>query len=233
MNARRYFRPVLAGLTAILLTRALYAVFLEAPREKTMGEVQRIFYFHVPSAWVALLAFFICFLASIIYLATRAPRWDWAAVSAAEIGVVFTSVVLVTGPIWARPVWGIWWTWDARLTSTLVMFLIYIGYLLLRDYTADPRRRANLAAVFGIIAFVDAPIVYMSIRWWRTQHPQPVIAGGAGSGLDPAMWRVFLMALAAMLALFALLFATRFNLERQRAELESLRQRARRLGSEE
>ena len=233
MNARRYFIPAMAVLTALLLVRALHAVFLEAPREKTMGDVQRIFYFHAPSAWVALLAFFICFVASIAYLATRSPRWDWAAVSAAEIGVVFTTVVLVTGPIWGRPVWGIWWTWDARLTSTLVMFLIYIGYLLLRDYVTDPTRRANLAAVFGVIAFVDVPIVYMSIRWWRTQHPQPVIAGGPGSGLDPAMWRVVLMALAALLSLFVLLFATRYRLEQQRAELESLRQRARRLSQED
>ena len=232
MNARRYFLPAWGVLTAILLVRALHAVFLEAPREKTMGDVQRIFYFHVPSAWMALLGFFICFLASLFYLATRKPRWDWAAVSAAEVGVVFTSVVLVTGPIWARPVWGIWWTWDARLTSTLVMFLIYVGYLLLRDYVIDPTRRANLAAVFGIMGFVDAPIVYMSIRWWRTQHPQPVIAGGPGSGLDPRMWHVFLMSLAAMLALFVLLLTTRYGLERQRAELDSLRQRARRSGAE-
>src|SRR5205807_9887459 len=131
------------------------------------------------------------------YLLRRAPKWDWLAVSSAEVGVAVFTVVLVTGPIWAKPVWGIWWTWDARLTSTFVLWVLYLSYLLLRTLVTDAERRAVVSAVFGIFAFLDVPLVYMSIRWWRTQHPQPVIAGGSGSGLDPQMWRVFLTCWAA------------------------------------
>ncbi|HEY4682964.1 MAG TPA: cytochrome c biogenesis protein CcsA [Candidatus Acidoferrales bacterium] len=213
---------LLPAITAALLLIAFYVVFLEVPTERTMGVIQRIFYVHVPSAWISFFAFFVVFVSSLAYLATGQARWDWAAVSAAEIGLVYCSIVLTTGPLWAKPVWGIWWTWDARLTSTLVLFMIYVAYLLLRNAVSDPSRRANLAAAVGIIGFLDVPIVYMSIRWWRTQHPQPVIAGGAGSGLDPEMWRGFLWCLAAFLSLFAWYFRERYRMERMRAELESL-----------
>jgi heme exporter protein C len=128
----------------------------------------------------------------------------------------------VTGPIWAKPVWGIWWTWDARLTTTFVLWLLYVSYLLLRTLVSDAERRAIVSAVFGIFAFLDVPLVYMSIRLWRTQHPQPVIAGGTGSGLDPQMWRVFLICWAALLALMVLLLRQRYRLEALRHEVEEL-----------
>ncbi|MFQ5927243.1 MAG: cytochrome c biogenesis protein CcsA, partial [Terriglobia bacterium] len=145
------------------------------------------------------------------------------AVSAAEVGIVFIAAVLISGPLWAKPVWGTWWTWDARLTTTLILFLIYLAYLLLRYYTIEATRQATLAAVFGIIGFVDVPIVYMATRWWRTQHPQPVIFGGSGSGLDPRMWYGLLVAFAAMVAVGALLFSQRYRLEESRYELNVLR----------
>ncbi len=204
---------------AVLIGVAGYAALFLAPTERTMGLIQRIFYFHVPSAWTGFVAFFIVFLASIAYLLKRAPKWDWLAVSAAEIGVAFFTVVLTTGPIWAKPVWGIWWTWDARLTSTFVLWVLYVSYLLLRTLIADPERRAVVSAVFSIFAFLDVPLVYMSIRWWRTQHPQPVIAGGASSGLDPQMWRVFMTCWAALLGLLVLLLRERYNLEALRHEV--------------
>ncbi len=159
------------------------AMFI-APTEATMGDVQRIFYYHLPSAWVAFLLFFVNFLASVWYLIRRNAGADALALAAAEVGVSFCTIVLLTGPIWARPVWGIWWTWDARLTSTLVLWLIYVSYLVLRHY-ATGGQVPVLAAALGIFGFVDVPIVYMAIRWFRTQHPQPVIGGGEGSGLAP------------------------------------------------
>jgi len=222
MAARNSSAIVSTMAAAVLMAAAGYAIFFVAPQESTMGEIQRIFYFHVTSAWTGFLAFFVVFIANIAYLAGRKPKWDWLGVSSAEVGLMFTTVVLVTGPIWAKPVWGIWWTWDARLTSTFVLWLMYIAYLVLRNLLVDAERRATISAVFGIFAFLDVPIVYMSIRWWRTQHPQPVIGGGEGSGLDPAMWRVFLMALAAMIGLMTVLVRQRYRLEELRHQAQEL-----------
>src|SRR6266849_4039477 len=209
-------------IVAALIGIAGYAALFLAPTERTMGLIQRIFYFHVPSAWAGFVAFFITFIASVAYLLRRAPKWDWLAVSSAEVGVAFFTVVLVTGPIWAKPVWGIWWTWDARLTSTFVLWVLYLSYLLLRTLVTDAERRAVVSAVFGIFAFLDVPLVYMSIRWWRTQHPQPVIAGGSGSGLDPQMWRVFLTCWAALLGVLIVLLRQRYQLESLRHTVEEM-----------
>ena len=210
---------IFAVVTFLLLSYGLYQGMWAAPREATMGEIQRIFYYHVPSAWTAFILFFINFFASIVYLIWRSNKADIIALVTAEVGVVFCTVVLVTGPIWARPVWGIWWTWDARLTTTLVLWLIYVSYLLLRRYSTG-QATPTLAAALAIFGFLDVPIVYMSIRWWRTQHPQPVIAGGQGSGLDPRMWAAVLWNWAAFMALAALLIWVRYRLERARQDLD-------------
>lgn len=204
---------------AALIGVAGYAALFLAPTERTMGLIQRIFYFHVPSAWTGFVAFFLVFVASIAYLLRRRPQWDWLAVSAAEVGVAYFTAVLVTGPIWAKPVWGIWWTWDARLTSTFILWVLYVSYLLLRTLVSDPGRRATIAAVFGIFAFLDVPLVYLSIWFWRTQHPQPVIGGG---GLDARMWRVFLICWAALLGLMVLLIRQRYRLEALRHEVQEM-----------
>ena len=213
----------LAIATGAALVATMYGAFLFAPTERTMGDIQRIFYIHVPSAWTAFAAFFVVFVASVAYLFTKNFRWDRIALACAEIGTVFCTVVLITGPIWAKPVWGIWWTWDARLTSTLVLWLIYLSYLLLRDFLEEPARRATLAAVFGIFGFVDVPIVFFAIRLWRTQHPQPVIMGGEGSGLDPAMYQVLLLSWVAFSILFVFLAVVRVRLERSREQVRELR----------
>jgi heme exporter protein C len=210
-------------ITLVWILVALYLIFYYAPQEATMGEVQRIFYAHVPSAWTAFLAYFMVFLGSIAYLWKRTRIADDLAYSSAEVGFIFCTCVLVTGPLWAKPAWGIWWTWDARLTSTFVLWLLFISYLMLRSYVLNPGRAAVLGAVVGILGFVDVPIVYMSIRWWRTQHPQPVIAGGEGSGLDPKMWITLLVSWGACLCLFAYLVRQRLWLAEARRELTLMR----------
>src|SRR5436853_2286081 len=171
---------ILVFLVVAFLGYAAYQALVIAPTEQTMGNVQRIFYYHVPSAWTAFLLFSINFIASVTYLIRRNPSADAIALVSAEVGVVFCTVVLVTGPIWARPVWGIWWTWDVRLTTTLVLWLIYISYLVLRRFAAGGQTQV-VAAVLGVFGFIDVPLVYLSIRFFRTQHPQPVIAAGQGS----------------------------------------------------
>ena len=217
--------PIFAIATLGLLSYALYQALVVAPTEVTMGNVQRIFYYHLPSAWVAFAMFFVNFLASIWYLAKRTAGSDALALASAEVGVVFCTIVLLTGPIWARPVWGIWWTWDARLTSTLVLWLIYVAYLMLRRF-ASGGQTPVLAAALAIFGFVDVPIVYLSIRFFRTQHPQPVIGGGPGSGLDPRMWTAVLWNLAAFAAYGSLLVWTRYRMamvERQVEEAHAQR----------
>jgi heme exporter protein C len=220
-------KRVILGVVAILLViAAAYASFYVAPEERTMGVLQRIFYFHVASAWAGMDAFFLCFIANLLYVWKRVQKYDWLGVSSAEVGLVLTTVVLITGPIWAKPAWGIYWTWDARLTSTFVLWLLYVSYLLLRTLIEEPERRALLSALFGIFAFIDVPLVFFSIRWWRTQHPAPVIMGGPGSGLDPTMNKVFLFSVLAMHVLAAFLIVERYMLEKMRSEVDILRREA-------
>src|SRR5215472_12457705 len=265
--------PLLGVLTAALLTYALYAALEIAPREATMGDVQRIFYYHVPSAWTAFLLFFLNFVASVQYLvrphpmADRLARWvavaigvgscvgafvvplpegvepgavattglaitgiyllvrkcfsleatDALAVTTAEVGVVFCTVVLVTGPLWARPVWGIWWTWDVRLTSTLVLWLIYVSYLMLRRFSSSGQT-AILAAALAVFGALDVPLVYFSIWIFRTQHPQPVIGGGGS--IDPRMLRVLLINWLAFLCFAFLVCWSRYRLEMVKREVD-------------
>ncbi len=202
---------------------ALYMAFLYAPTERTMGDVQRIFYFHVPSAWVSFIAFGVVAVASIFFLVTGKSRWDRLAYSSAEVGILFLTLVLITGPLWAKPVWGVYWTWDARLTTSFILWLIYIAYLMLRNYVSDPERGARFAAVFGIVGFVDVPIVYFSIRWWRTLHPSAVVVGGEGSGLAPAMLQTLLTGVAAFTLLFITLLIFRYKNALLHDELEHLK----------
>src|SRR5258707_7593308 len=220
-------KRVLLGAAAVLLVIvAAYASFFVAPKERTMVVLQRIFNFHVSCAWAGLTAFSIGFLSNLLYVWKRKGKYDWLGVSCAEVGVAFTTVVLISGPIWAKPAWGIYWTWDARLTSTFILWLLYISYLLLRTLVEEADRRALLSALFGIFAFIDVPIVFGAIRWWRTQHPAPVIMGGANSGLDPAMRPTFWLAVVAMHVFMAFLIAERYGLEKMRGEVEVLRQEA-------
>ena len=205
---------------------SLFLIFFVAREAEAAmgGQLQRIFYFHVPAAWAAYLAFGIVFIGSIAYLRTDSRRWDLLAHSAAELGVVFTSLVLVTGPIWAHPVWGTWWQWDARLTSTLVMWLTYLGYLMLRGLSEDPSKTGRLAAVVGIIGFVNVPIVHFSVQWWRTLHPSgPTVADmERSSGLGSPELIAFFASLIAFTLLFAWLMAARVRLGRLADRIDQL-----------
>ena len=206
---KRFF-PMLAVLTGMLLSYALYEALRVAPTEQTMGDVQRIFYYHVPSAWTAFILFTVNFVASIMYLIWRNAKADMLALATAEVGVVFCTVVLVTGPIWARPVWGIWWTWDLRLTLTLVLWLIYVSYLVLRRFSSSGQTPL-LAAVLAVFGALDVPLVYFSIWFFRTQHPQPVIGGGGS--IDPRMLHVLLINWAAFSCFATLVCWSRYRLE--------------------
>jgi heme exporter protein C len=218
----------IAAWAAIALSLA--AAFFVARRAQAAmgGDLQRIFYFHVPAAWIAYLAFAVVFAGSVAFLRTRARRWDLVAHASAEIGVVFTTIVLVTGPIWARPVWGTWWQWDARLTSTLVLWLGYVGYLLLRALTPEPERARRLAAVVGIVSFVDVPIVHFSVYWWRTLHPQgPTVADPSrSSGLGGPELIAFFVALGAFTLLYAWLLGARVRVGKLADEVDDLETRS-------
>ncbi|GAB6876112.1 cytochrome c biogenesis protein [Thermaerobacter litoralis] len=194
------------------LVGALYMAFLYAPPERVMGNVQRIFYFHVATAWVAFLAFALVFAASIAYLRRGLRRWDRLAEAAAELGVLFTTITLIMGSLWARAVWGVWWTWDPKLTTTLILWFLYAGYLLIRAAVDDPAARGRYAAVLGIAGFLNVPIVYMSSVWWTSIHP--VLRDGAEMNLDPAMRLALQAAVGAFTLFFFLLLNQRLRLAR-------------------
>src|SRR5215467_15312589 len=207
----------------IVMIFAILLVFIYAPNEQMQGIVQKIFYFHVSSSVTAFSAFFLVFVASIMYLWKHAEWWDAVALSAAEIGVVFCTLVLITGPLWGRPIWGTWWSWDPTLTLTLVLWLIYVAYLMLRIETHDPQR-ARFAAILGIIGFVDVPLIRWSVEKWRTLHPKPVLMQEGGTtGLTSAMLLTFMVCLGAFLLLFFYFLRERVGVARNRHALEVLR----------
>ncbi len=208
-------------LTYVLMLLALYTIFIYAPVEKTMGVIQKIFYIHVPSAFLAYLAFFITFIASIIYLYRRDPKWDTVAHCAVETGVIFCTIVLITGPIWARPIWNVWWTWDPRLTTTLILWFTYVAYLMLRRSVKE-NRRANLAAVFGIIGFINVPITFFSIRLWRTIHP--VVITSRGLNMSGPMKFSLIITFIAFCFLFFALLISRIRLERLKMNIEEIKE---------
>ncbi len=208
-------------LTYVLMLVALYTIFIYAPVEKTMGVIQKIFYIHVPSAFLAYLAFFITFIASIIYLYRKDPKWDTVAHCAVETGVIFCTIVLITGPIWARPIWNVWWTWDPRLTTTLILWFTYVAYLMLRRSVKE-NRRANLAAVFGIIGFINVPITFFSIRLWRTIHP--VVITSRGLNMSGPMKFSLIITFIAFCFLFFALLISRIRLERLKMNIEEIKE---------
>jgi len=226
MKQNHILRQLLLGLSFILFVVSLYLIFIYVPTEKTMGIIQRIFYFHVPVAWVAFLAFFIVFIGSIMYLWKRQSKWDIIASSSAEIGVVFTTLVLITGSIWAKPIWGVWWVWEPRLTTALILWFIYAAYLLVRSYASDESRGARFAAVVGIIGFIDVPIVALAITLWGTQHPGPVIFEG---GLAPPMLLTLLISIFAFTTLYALLLIQRASIKKNEGEIKRMKDQYHRL----
>lgn len=209
---------------AWLVLANLAVMLLVLPDEAEQGAIYRIIFFHVPAAWSAFLGFLVAAVASVAYLVKRNLWFDALAVSVTEVGLAFAVVNLVTGMIWGRIIWGIWWTWDARLTSMLVCALLYAGYLMLRRAVEEPAQRAKFSAVFSIFAFIDVPIVWFSIQWWRTQHPQPVFRGGGS--MDPAMYKMMFANWIPLLLLFVVLSIVRLRQERARGEIDALRREA-------
>ena len=214
---------VLAIAVAGLLTRDIL-IMVGLPPEKAQGAIFKIIFFHVPVAATAMTACGVALIASALFLLTKNFFFDALAVSVTEVGLAFLAANLITGSIWGRNQWGIWWAWDARLTSALVCWILYASYLMLRRAIDEPTQRATFSAVFSIFCFIDVPIVIFSIKWWRTQHPQPVFWGGGS--FPPDWWPIFLWQLLAMLLLGAMLTIIRLRDEESQREIESMRRMA-------
>jgi heme exporter protein C len=198
----------------------LWMVFFWVPTEINQGVVQRIFYMHVPAAWVAFMAFGIVAFASAVYLWLGDERADMAAVAAAEGGMVFTAIVLITGPLWGKIAWGTYWTWEPRLTLTLLLWFIYMGYFMVRAATENPEKGKRFAAVVGIVGALDIPLIHVSVLWFRSLHPQPVVMKAEGPTLHPDMLTTLLMGFLAFTVLFVGLMILRYGLERAQRELQ-------------
>ncbi|MDA0264219.1 MAG: cytochrome c biogenesis protein [Chloroflexi bacterium] len=224
-------KTVMAAITGVMMVINLYLIFMVAPTDSVLGHVQRVFYFHVPIAIMSFLAFFVVFAGSVMYLITRSPKWDAVAHAAAEVGVVLVTLALITGIIWARPVWNTWWTWEPRLTTTLILWLIYVAYLMVRSYAPTQSKGAIYAAVMGIVGFVDVPIVYYSVVWWRSIHPSPVVGPFAqADALDGTMALVLLYSFITFVFFFVYMVMERMSLRSMEEALGRIRFTLRRSG---
>jgi heme exporter protein C len=217
---------VLTVMAALGIFGAAYMALVVAPAavgltpDETMA--QRIIYFHVPSAWLSMLAFGVTLVGSIGYLVSSRRRWDALALSSAEIGITFTLAAMASGSVWAKPAWNTWWTWDPRLTTYTIVFLLYVSYFMLRSAMDDPARRARFAGVYGVFAFLSVPITFFSIRWWRTIHP--VLFDTKNFGLSSGMRPVFFYCLAAFTLFYVMLLMYRLRLEETREQVEALKE---------
>ena len=209
----------LGVLCAIGFPLGLYMVFHVAPMQDQLYFNQKIFYFHVPSAYAMYIGFAVSAVGSALYLIKRDPKWDAVGVAGAEVGSLFCLIVLLTGPLWARKAWGVWWTWDPRLTTTAIMLMIYVGYLVVRSFAEDPEKRARWSAIIGIVGFVDVPIVYLSVLWWRTLHQPP----SSPRSMAGEFVYVLLLNVAAFTFLFIYLMMRRYRLAVAERHVEELR----------
>lgn len=214
-------RQILGVLSLVAILIALYFALVYAPTESTMGPIQRIFYFHVPQGILSYTCALFVGFGCLMFLVKNDLKWDRLAYCSAELGVLFSTTSMVTGMIWAKPVWGAWWVFDARLTAQLVLALLFVSYFMLRAYLPEREKKARLSTVFGFLAMLDVPINYFSIWLWTTQHPQPVIGGG---GMDPQMRTAFLMSITAFGLLYAYLLTHRLAIAKLEDEVEYLEQ---------
>jgi len=221
---------ILFGGTVVSMLIALYLIFIYAAEEQTMGAAQKIFYFHVSSAWLAFMAFFVTFVFSILFLIKRKRILDTYAYVSAEIGIVFTIIVLTTGPIWAKSSWNTWWVWEPRLITTLILFFIYIAYIMIRQMDGVWDKKARLAAVFGIIGFADVPIVFFAIRWWQTKF-HPIVFGSGpsqqGGGIEGTMLTALFVSLAAFTILYCYLLQKGVTFENMKIKVERYKEKLR------
>ena len=218
---------ILSWMTFVLLLVALYLSLFFAPREATMGDVQRVFYFHISNAWVGMLAFLVAAISGGIYLARGDHRWDRVSLASIEIGIVFAFITIASGSIWARPIWNTWWTWDPRLVTYTVMELIYLAYIMLRQGIEDPDRRARFGSVYGIVAFISVPVTFLSIRLFRTIHPVVVGSGDPGAegsfDMSSKMLVAFFFSLFTYTFVYAALLWHRIRLQTMAEKLEQLK----------
>jgi heme exporter protein C len=212
----------IAALVAVVVSATLSLVV--APPDAVQGEVQRLMYVHVPAAWLAYLSFFVVFVSSVAYLKTHRIRWDRIAAASAEIGVLFTALAIALGALWGKPIWGTWWTWDPRLTTTAMLLLIYLAYLAVRRVVDNPSRRARWAAVIGIVGFVDVPIVHLSVTWWRSLHQQATLLRVGGPEIHGSMLVALLFGVVAFTLVYTYLMTLRLRVGRleERAVREAL-----------
>lgn len=225
-----FLPKLLLGITVVLILTAIYLTFMYADIEKTMGVVQKIFYFHVGSAATAFTAFFVTFIFSILYLVKRKRVFDTYAAVSAEIGLVFTTLVLTTGPIWAKSAWNTWWVWEPRLTTTLILWFIYMAYIMIRQMDGVWDKKARLCAVFGIIGFTDVPIVFFAIRWWQTKFHPIVFGNGVsqqGGGIEGNMLVALIVSIFALLALYAYLLNRGVEFEKMKLKVEQYKEKVR------
>lgn len=220
--ARLPIASLILGVLALAgISLSIWMIFLYAPEDAVQGQPQRIFYFHVPIAWLAMLGFIVVAAGGIGYLITKDERWDWTARAAAEIGALFTTLTLVLGSIWGKTIWGTWWTWDARLTTTLILWFIYIGYLMLRSYMGRTHSSARAGAVLAIIGIIDVPIIYESVNWWRTLHPGPQV--GVTGALPNSVVLTLMISLTSFTLLFSFLMIQLYQLQRMQTLARRLR----------
>ena len=213
LTSRRGER-ILAWLTAASLAVSAVLSLVIAPPDADQGNVQRLMYIHVPAAWLAYLSFGLVFVASVGYLRTKKTRWDRLAAASAEIGVLFTAITIALGSLWGKPIWGTWWTWDPRLTTTAILLLIYAGYLGIRRLSDSPSRRARWSAVVGVVGFIDVPIVHLSVVWWRSLHQEPTVVRLGAPTIQGVMLTALLVGLAAFTIAFAYLLTLRLRVGR-------------------
>ena len=225
MAALPKIRLIWLGITAALMALTLWMVFLWVPTEINQGNIQRSLYFHVPVAWTAMVAIVLVAFASVAYLKTRDEKWDRLAVAGAETGVVFAALMLVSGMVWAKPVWGVWWTGEAKLTTTLILFFIYVAYLMFRAYFPPGEQRRRLAAIIGLIGAIDTPIIYYGAQLWERAHPSAVVGPYASndSSVDGPVGLTLLVATVAFSVLFVYVAGERYRLRRQEDEVAALR----------
>lgn len=212
---------ILWAITVVGIVVTIWMAFFYAPTDAIEGEPQRIFYVHVPVAWVGMLAFVVMAVAGICYLKSKNERWDWMARAAAETGVLFITLALITGSIWGRTTWGTWWTWDARLTTTLILWFVYVGYLMLRNYMGRTQASARAGAVMSIICVIDVPIIYESVNWWRTLHPTAEI--GTPGALPFKVVLTLMVSLVVFTILYAVLMIQAYQLQRAQTLAQRLR----------
>jgi heme exporter protein C len=212
---------ILGALSFVGMLVSIWMIFLYAPEDAVQGEPQRIFYFHVPMAWLGMLGFVVVAVGGIGYLITKNEWWDWAARAAAELGALFITLALITGSIWGKTIWGTWWTWDARLTTTLILWFIYIGYLMLRSYMGRTHSSARAGAVLAIIGIIDVPIIYESVNWWRTLHPGQQV--GVAGALPNSVVLTLMVSLTSFTLLFSFLMIQLYQLQRMQTLAQRLR----------